>query len=167
MGITNIIAGLYGIAQRQVDRIISPQTRSRYYTSISTFAQEQPVLFTFLALQLLCSALPLALFLSFTTGTLLLSLVTALLFSFFWIGVALVILIPTLFITVGLGIGVSVWAVGSFLVAKWVYARIPVSVRGRTEVGLMNGNNAVVSKTGDGVSGFKMEVEGEKNGLDV
>jgi len=69
-----------------------------------------------------------------------------LLFSLFWIGVALLVLVPTLFITVSLGIVVWIWAVSSFLVARWVYNVVPVNVRGKAEMGLPNGKKVVVNK---------------------
>src|SRR6202012_5948959 len=101
---------------------------------------------TFLFVQLVLSFTPVALFLSFTVGTLLISLITALVFSLFWIGVALLVLVPTLFITISLGIAVWIWAVTSFLVARWVYNVVPVNVRVRTEVGLPNGKKVVINK---------------------
>lgn len=69
-------------------------------------------------------------------------------------------LVPTLFITVSLAIVVWVWAVSSFLIARWVYNIVPVNVRGRTEVGLPNGKTAVVEKTGEGYGDVKGEVRG-------
>jgi hypothetical protein len=76
---------------------------------------------TFVLIQTLLSFTPVALFFAFALGTLALSFITALLFSLFWIGIALFVLVPTLFITVSLGIVLWVWAVSSFLVARWVY----------------------------------------------
>merc|ERR1711964_922716 len=112
-------SGIFSRVQSLVDNyIVTPSAREKYYNSISTFAQEQPLLFTFLLFQLILSFTPIALFPSFSLGVLFLSLITALLFSLFWIGVAL---LPTLFITVSLAIVVWVWAVSSFLVARWVY----------------------------------------------
>jgi len=115
---------------------------------------------TFVLTQLVISFTPLALFLSFVLGVLILSFVTALLFSLFWIGVALLVLVPTLFITVSLGIVVWIWAVSSFLISRWIYNAVPISVRGRTEVGLPNGKTAVVDKSGEGFEDIKGEVRG-------
>jgi hypothetical protein len=81
---------------------------------------------TFVLIQTLLSFTPVALFLAFALGTLALSFITAFLFSLFWIGIALFVLVPTLFITVSLGIVLWVWAVSSFLVARWVYNIVPV-----------------------------------------
>jgi membrane protein implicated in regulation of membrane protease activity len=116
---------------------------------------------TFLAVQIFLSATPLLLFVSFTVGTLFLSLITAAVFSLFWIGVALLVLIPTLFVTVSIGIAVWIWLVSSFLIARWVYNVVPINVRGKTEVGLPNGRKAVVTKSGEGYGDLDGEV---KNG---
>lgn len=71
----------------------------------------------------------------------------------------LLVLIPTLFITVSLGIVVWIWAVTSFLVARWVYNVMPVNVKGKTEIGLPNGKKVVVDKE-DGWRG-EGKVKGE------
>lgn len=179
MAVQQRAPGVFARLQSVFDSyIISPQTRERYWNMTGTFAQEQPLLFvsdyssnlpllylltsrqTFLVAQLLFSFLPLALFVPFAIGTVLLSFISALLFSLFWLGVALLVLVPTLFITFSLGFFFWVWAVGSFLVAKWVYDMMPISVRGTTEVGLPNGKKFVVAK-GEGKGDFRGEV---KNG---
>lgn len=159
MAIQQRASGIFARAQKLVDSVVSPETRGQFYNNVGTFSHEQPLLASFLFIQLLLSFTPLALFLSFTIGTLFLSLISALLFSLFWIGVALLVLIPTLFVTVSLGIVVWVWAVTSFLVARWVYNIIPINVRGKAEMGLPNGKKVVVDK-GDGWRG-EGKVKGE------
>ncbi len=94
---------------------------------------------SFLFIQLVFSFTPVALFASFALGTILFSFITALLFSLFWI-----------FVTVSLGIAVWIWAVSSFLVSRWAYNMIPLSVRGGMAVDMPNGKTVVVNKTGDG-----------------
>jgi len=100
-------------------------------------------------------------FLSFAIATLLLSFVTAIVFSLFWIGVALLFLVPTLFITGSLGIAVFIWAVSSFLVARWIYNIVPVNVKGKGELALPNGKKAVVTKTGEGYGDFNADIKAE------
>lgn len=46
----------------------------------------------------------------------------------------------------------------SFLVARWIWNILPVTVRGNAEVLLPNGKKAVVTKRSDGVVGVKEEV---------
>jgi membrane protein implicated in regulation of membrane protease activity len=84
-------------------------------------------------------------FLAFALGTLALSFITALLFSLFWIGIALFVLVPTLFITVSLGIVLWVWAVSSFLVARWVYNIVP----SKSHVSTIPGDGKVVKSESD------------------
>jgi hypothetical protein len=114
---------------------------------------------SFLFIQLLLSFTPIALFASFALATILFSFITALLFSLFWIGAALLVLVPTLFVTVSLGIAVWIWAVSSFLVTRWAYNMIPLSVRGGMEVDMPNGKTVVVNKTGDGYGDVEAKVK--------
>merc|ERR1712093_308074 len=82
MAIQQRTSGIFSRVQSLVDNyIVTPSAREKYYNSISTFAQEQPLLFTFLLFQLILSFTPIALFLSFSLGVLFLSLITALLFA--------------------------------------------------------------------------------------
>lgn len=113
---------------------------------------------TFLTTQIFLSFTPVAVFASFTAGVLLLSFICAFLFSLFWIGVALLVLVPTLFITVSLGIAVWIWAVCTFLIAKWVYDMIPVNVRGGAVVDMPNGKSVVLEKTGEGYGDVRGDI---------
>jgi hypothetical protein len=51
---------------------------------------------------------------------------------------------------VSLGILVWVWAVSSFVIARWVYNVVPVNMRGKAEVGMPSGKNVVINKNGYG-----------------
>ncbi|KAN0114842.1 hypothetical protein V8E51_004386 [Hyaloscypha variabilis] len=135
MGIQQRASGLIARIQSLVDKVVSPDARKEYYSKTVAFAQDQPILFTFILIQFLLSSTPIALFLAFALGTLALSFITALLFSLFWIGIALLLLVPTLFITVSLGIVLWVWAVSSFLIARWVYNFVPSKSHGSTGPG--------------------------------
>ena len=66
---------------------------------------------------------------------------------------------PTIFVTVSLGVVVWIWAVSSFLIARWVYNAVPISVKGRTEVALPNGKKVVVDKSGEGYGDFRGDVK--------
>jgi membrane protein implicated in regulation of membrane protease activity len=92
-------------------------------------------------------------------GTLALSFISALVFTLFWIGVALLVLLPTLFITVSLAIMTWVWAVSSFVVARWVYDAMPISRHGKTEVALQNGKKTVANNIGGGYGDVKDEIK--------
>jgi len=142
--------GIYARVQGITDRVVSPDTRQQFYTNVSNFANEQPLLAAFIFIQLVLSFMPIALFASFVLATILFSFITALIFSLFWIGAALLVLVPTLFVTVSIGIAVWAWAVGSFIVSRWLYSLIPVSVKGGMAVDMPNGKTVLINKTGEG-----------------
>ncbi|KAL2760358.1 hypothetical protein ACRALDRAFT_1059809 [Sodiomyces alcalophilus JCM 7366] len=114
--------GVYAFSRRQLDRIISPSTRQNFYAATLNFAQERPLFFAFVLFQLLFSFLPLVTFAVFALSLATLALGAAIVFSLFWIGVALLVLVPTLFLTSSIGLLVWVWAAGSFVVAKRLWA---------------------------------------------
>lgn len=62
----------------------------------------------------------------FTLSTLSLALGAALLFTLFWAGVALAFLVPALLGSLIAAGVVWAWLVGSFLVARWLYVRVPL-----------------------------------------
>jgi len=66
-----------------------------------------------------------------------------------------------LFITGSFGIAVFIWAVSSFLIARWIYTIVPVKVMGKSELALPNGKKAVVTKTGEGYGDLNAEIKGE------
>jgi hypothetical protein len=43
MAVKDRTYGLFARAQRMVDRVVEPDTRSRFYNSVNTFAHEQPI----------------------------------------------------------------------------------------------------------------------------
>lgn len=63
-------------------------------------------------------------FVSFVLGVLSVALVSAALFSLFWIGLAAVVLGSALFVTAGVAVLVWVWAVGVYLGASFVYGLV-------------------------------------------
>jgi hypothetical protein len=90
--------------------------------------------------QLLLSFLPLLIFLTFSLSTILFALGAAIVFALFWIGVALLILVPALLVTSSIAVLVWGWAVGSFVVARWLYNHSPVGVQNGEVVKKENGN---------------------------
>jgi hypothetical protein len=127
----------------------------KYTLPLLTFSLRQ----SFLYIQLALSSLPLLIFAGFSISTILLALGTALSFILFWVGTALLILLPTLFVTISTGLGIWVWGVGSFLLARWLYNLIPVSVRGVAEVDMPNGKTVRVDKTGEGFGDVHARIE--------
>jgi Promethin len=100
---------------------------------------------SFILAQLLLSALPLLLFTSFVLSTLLLALLASVAFSLFWIGIAVLILVPTLCVTLSLGVGVWLWGVGCWVIWRWVWGIVVIGRGGvkREETGNLNGDVVV------------------------
>ena len=70
----------------------------------------------------------------------------------------MLVLTPVLFITSSLALGAWVWAVGTFLISRWIYNLVPVSVRGTTEIAMPNHKKFVINK-GQGFGDVKVEVD--------
>lgn len=108
---------------------------------------------SFLVAQLLFSFLPILTFVVFALSTVGFALGAAILFSLFWIGVALLLLVPTILVTSSIAVLVWAWAVGSFVVARALYARLPVSMRGEAHIEGPGGKLYHVVKDEKGVDG--------------
>ncbi|TLD25548.1 hypothetical protein PspLS_05958 [Pyricularia sp. CBS 133598] len=118
-------SGFIAFLQRQLDRVVSPETRDQAYERMQEFAKERPFLFTFLVAQVLTCAVPVALFAAFTSSVLVLSLGAAVLFTFFWLGVAVMVLVPTLFVTVTIGAVLFCWVVA----IRFAYTTLPAVLK--------------------------------------
>lgn len=136
--------GVVSFSQRQLDRVVSPSKRRDVYDATSEFAHERPILFAFLLFQVVFSFLPLVTFAVFALSTVALALGSALVFSLFWIGVALLVLVPTLFLTSSIGLLVWLWAAGSFLVARKLWSLAPAVEDDRRHAGGINGQQTRV-----------------------
>ncbi|KAL6900395.1 hypothetical protein GGI43DRAFT_405335 [Trichoderma evansii] len=122
---TSLLSSALSYVHRSLDSIIPSSSRQRAYDTTSSFASDQPILFSFIAFQVLFSVLPILLFLSFALSTFFLTLCAAVIFTLFWVGVASLFLIPTLFITSSLAVLCWGSSVGSFVVARWLYHHAP------------------------------------------
>ncbi|KAF5019094.1 hypothetical protein F66182_8907 [Fusarium sp. NRRL 66182] len=122
-------SGFIAYARNSVDRLVPPGSRQQFYDSTASFAASRPILFSFVVSQLLLSFLPLLVFLIFSLSTVVFALGSAVVFALFWIGVALLILVPTLLVTSSIAVLVWGWAVGSFVVARWLYSHSPLGVQ--------------------------------------
>ncbi|KAL7955935.1 hypothetical protein V8C34DRAFT_290085 [Trichoderma compactum] len=125
---TALLSTAYSYAQSSLNSLIPPSTRQRAYDAASSFASTQPILFSFAVFQGLFALLPLLLFFSFALSTILLALSAAFAFAFFWIGIACLFLIPTLFITASLAVLCWSTSVGSFVVARKLYHYAPATI---------------------------------------
>ena len=123
---------------------------------------------TFLATQIALSALPLLLFISFTLVTLILIVVAAIVTAAFWISVALLILLPTLFATCSAAVFVWIWALGTYLFCRFVYRMSyvrteqyqPVKTAKRTVANVLSNSGLQV----DGSSTNAKHEQNEKGG---
>ncbi|KAK9780285.1 hypothetical protein AB5N19_03584 [Seiridium cardinale] len=147
----------YSFSQRQVDRVVSPQSRQKSYDWTTQFATERPLLFAFVVSQIIFSALPLGIFISFSLSTAAFAIISAIVFAFFWIGVALLVLTPVLFVTFSIAVLVWLWAVATFLVGRWVYGKLPVSMQGDMQVQMPNGKQVIFQKERKSAAGMEFE----------
>ncbi|RGP63404.1 hypothetical protein FLONG3_9893 [Fusarium longipes] len=133
-------SGFITYARNSVDRVVPPSSRQKAYDNTLSFASSRPILFSFIVSQLLLSFLPLLIFLTFSLSTILFALGAAIVFALFWVGVALLILVPALLVTSSVAVLVWGWAMGSFVVARWLYNHSPVGVQNGEVVKKENGN---------------------------
>ncbi|KAL5601849.1 hypothetical protein FOBRF1_009382 [Fusarium oxysporum] len=133
-------SGFIAYARSSVDRVVPPNSRQKAYDNTASFASSRPILFSFIVSQLLLSFLPLLIFLTFSLSTILCALGAAIVFALFWIGVALLVLVPALLVTSSIAVLVWGWAIGSFIIARWLYNHSPVGVQNNEAVKKENGN---------------------------
>ncbi|KAF4344328.1 hypothetical protein FBEOM_1722 [Fusarium beomiforme] len=133
-------SGFIAYARSSVDRVVPPNTRQKAYDNTASFASSRPILFSFIVSQLLLSFLPLLIFLTFSLSTIVFALGAAIVFALFWIGVALLVLVPALLVTSSIAVLVWSWAIGSFIIARWLYNHSPVGAQNGEVVKKENGN---------------------------
>jgi len=143
-------SGIVELAQSLLNRVVSEEKQQQWYKTSSDFANEQPLLFALILIQILLCFTPLLIFAIFIASTVLFSLSIAVIFSLFWLGVALLVLVPTILIAFSFGLGLWIWGASSFIFARWVYSLIPVNVKGGVQVEMPSGKVGVVKKTGEG-----------------
>ncbi|KAI1822760.1 hypothetical protein F4861DRAFT_374767 [Xylaria intraflava] len=120
---------IFSYGQQRFDRVVSPSTRNELVDSVSTFASKRPLLSLLIATNLLLALLPTAFFAAFFFTTLIIAFLSALAFTLFWTGIALLFLVPALFLTAGLSVLVWLWAVGTYVVSRAIYNKLPFRLR--------------------------------------
>ncbi|KAI1102547.1 hypothetical protein F4804DRAFT_263783 [Jackrogersella minutella] len=151
---------LLAYGQRQVDRVVSPPTRQKAYDHVQGLATEKPVLFSFIACQLALSLAPLLLFTGFAATTIAVSLISAFLFSIFWIGIATLFLVPTLFITFGIALLLWAWGAATFFAGRWIYDNFPISFDSDGKVVANSGGKRIIfEKKDDDGTDFDIKAE--------
>ncbi|KAL7624804.1 hypothetical protein AAE478_004018 [Parahypoxylon ruwenzoriense] len=147
---------LLAYSQRQVNRVVSPPTRQKAYNWVHDVATKRPILFSFVSFQLVLSIVPMFLFIGFATSTILFALISAVVFSLFWISIATLFLVPTVFVTFSIALLLWAWSASFFFAGRWVYRRLPFGIDGNTAVFKQpNGSRQVIferSKANDAVN---------------
>ena len=129
-GMTGMLQGgvntLINKGSNILDNILPPERRQDLQSKLAKFATEKPYLASFLLSQIAISGFPLFLFVTMTITVsvfallagLLVGLLGAILFILGAVGFALVILLPTLFITTFAAVGIWLWGMGAYYIIK-------------------------------------------------
>lgn len=164
MAVYDYVTGTVDLARRQANRIVSPEDRQKAYDTVNAFANDRPLLFSFIVAQLLFSLVPVLLFASFVLGTLTLALFTAVASSLFWIGVFSLVLGSTLFITFALATLAWIWLVSVYVTGNFVYGLIAGNgeisgqdIKAKMEEKWASINKASLTNDGNGTNGVKQE----------
>ncbi|KAK7534385.1 uncharacterized protein J3D65DRAFT_633314 [Phyllosticta citribraziliensis] len=110
-----------------IDGLFPPAKRAEVLSKLQTWAAANPKLAGFLLAQLALSGFPLIMFGVFTVTVFVFSLIVALLvgvlvallFTAFMVGVALLVVLPTTFITTLGASFVFLWGLGGYYLVKW------------------------------------------------
>ncbi|KAF1811926.1 hypothetical protein P152DRAFT_398295 [Eremomyces bilateralis CBS 781.70] len=110
-----------------VDALLPPQKRTELFDKIKSFTAENPKIAVFLLANVALSGPPLFLFAVFTLSVfvftlifaLLVAVLVALLFTAFMLVVALVFILPTVFITTMGASFLFLWGLGGYYIFKW------------------------------------------------
>ncbi|KAF2086859.1 hypothetical protein K490DRAFT_14203, partial [Saccharata proteae CBS 121410] len=129
--ILSTIQGLAGGAKDKamsvLDSLFPPEKRNELLARLQSWAVNNPKLASFLLTNIALTGLPLALFFIFTLtvfvfsliAALLVGLLVALLFTAFMVGVALLVILPTVFLTTMGASFLFLWGLGGYYIVKW------------------------------------------------
>lgn len=156
------VTSLLNMGTNLLNKVVPPETRENLKEKLTKFATEKPYLASFLLSQIAISGLPLALFVTMTLAVaifailagLLIGLLGALLFIVAAVGFALVILLPTLFVTTFAAVGVWLWGMGTYYIIKafnekkvpGVHMPMGQGIKDATGLGGMSNGSAESSK---------------------
>ncbi|KAL9025318.1 MAG: hypothetical protein Q9196_005832 [Gyalolechia fulgens] len=126
-GLQGSLNGMLNKGSAWLDSIFPPEKRNEIMAKISKFATEKPMLASFMLSHIALSGVPMGLFIIMTITVvifsiivaLILALLAAVLFSVACIGFALIILLPTLFITTAAASFIWLWGLGAYYILKW------------------------------------------------
>ncbi|KAF1957357.1 hypothetical protein CC80DRAFT_443514 [Byssothecium circinans] len=114
--------------QNMLNKFCPPEKRTEILSNLQQFAVNNPKLAGFLTAQIAFTGIPLLLFLTFSVtvflfslmAALLIGLVAALLFTVFMVGIALIVVLPTVFLTTFGATFVFLWGLGGYYLLKWI-----------------------------------------------
>jgi Promethin len=130
-GLTGALQGgvnnLVNTGKGFLDKWFPPEKREELKNKLVKFATERPQLAAFLLSQIALSGIPLALFVLMSITVLIFALLAgiivgvlgAVLFTVVCLGLALIILLPTLFMTTFAGVFIFLWGLGAYYIVKW------------------------------------------------
>lgn len=105
---------------------------------------------------------PLLIFSAFILSTVIFAVCTALLFSLFWLGVALLVLVPTLLLTSTIAFFAYAWGLSSYVFVRQVSGWVP-GLEGKTWGPTVNGEEEPSSPQLDGPSYAEVAARGQGN----
>ncbi|KAK8225735.1 hypothetical protein HDK77DRAFT_137608 [Phyllosticta capitalensis] len=125
--VQNVAAAFQSKSMGVIDGLFPPEKRAEVLSRLKTWAVANPKLAGFLLAQLAMSGFPLFLFGVFTVTVFVFSLVVALLvgvlvallFTAFMVFVAILVVLPTTFITTMGASFVFLWGLGGYYIVKW------------------------------------------------
>ncbi|KAI7472041.1 hypothetical protein KC357_g5884 [Hortaea werneckii] len=116
-----------GKGREVMDRVIPPEQRASILAKLQEFMLKNPKLSAFLGMNIALTGVPLGLFILFTLTVaifslvvgLLLGLLAAVLFTLFCVGIALTIVLPTVFFTTMAACFLFLWGLGGYYLLSW------------------------------------------------
>jgi len=110
-----------------IDSLFPPEKRAELWARLQTFVVNNPKLSAFLLTNFALTGLPLIMFIVFTVtvfvfslvAALLIGILVALLFTAFMVGVALLVVLPTVFLTTMGASFLFLWGLGGYYIFKW------------------------------------------------
>ncbi|KAL8640879.1 MAG: hypothetical protein Q9228_002245 [Teloschistes exilis] len=126
-GLQGSLTGMVNKGSAWLDNIFPPEKRNELIAKITKFANEKPMMASFMLSHLALSGLPMGLFVLMTItvvvfsiiAALILALLAAVVFSVVCVGFALIILFPTLFLTTAGASFIWLWGLGAYYILKW------------------------------------------------
>ncbi|SMQ53332.1 unnamed protein product [Zymoseptoria tritici ST99CH_3D7] len=161
--------------QALVDRIFPPEKRAAFLAQLQSFMLANPKLSAFLGMNLLLTGVPLGLFVLFSVSVFIFALVVALilallgavLFTLFCVGVALLIVLPTIMFTTFAATFLFLWGLGGYYILRWANGDSRGSENGQASEGNAIGDK-LNSLTGGRLTGFMEDARGQnaKKGIE-